>query len=296
MKINYRVHYLSDSGYKFEELKEYKYLSSIISILLFKTSKQHFFIYSSHNGVLDALMKKIENEKVRVNNRVLIYVSDETSSLPVELSKHFKYIFKNYLDRNSYKNIYSFPLGCVADIFPRKEIRSTNVFFTGNLNQNRIELAKAVFGVSKIHDKLFYFWWYIISKIYKSDLIYSTNKSYIRFNRAFDTGLDHKDYGKMLSNSNIAICPYGFVNKETFRFFEAMKAGCAIVSLPMPDTYYYRDCPAVIVNNWEEGIGEINKLLNDPMKMAKIQENSFEWYEKYCDEKSVAKYILKIIS
>jgi hypothetical protein len=67
-----------------------------------------------------------------------------------------------------------------------------------------------------------------------------------------------EDYWSLLSRAKIVLCPRGGV-PETYRFFEAIAAGCVVISEALPGAWYYDDHPAVIVRNWKRlGVSRID--------------------------------------
>lgn len=83
--------------------------------------------------------------------------------------------------------------------------------------------------------------------------------------RSFTAGLPRADYLALLANTRLAPCPGGPVTPDTFRFYEALQAGCAPLAdatdghesiLGYWDFVYGDDFPFPIVNDWQ-GVGGI---------------------------------------
>ncbi len=237
--------------------------------------------------------------------KVLIYISDETSSTPLHLCKYFWAIFKCYLPNEDYidQHIFSFPLGYMRDLkqLPMVPIcdRKLNIFFSGSFNTNRYALHRSLYKMNSILGLLPVISQRIdqkIDKIVREDfkLIDFSNKfpnSYIRFTNGFMKGLDVTTYAQMLYDSKIVICPSGYNSSETFRHFEAMRAGCIIISAPLPKTRLYRGSPIIELETWKDLQKTLKELLNSPAHLAELQQKTLDWWNNVCSEKATALYI-----
>jgi len=84
------------------------------------------------------------------------------------------------------------------------------------------------------------------------------------------------EYSSYMSRCQIAFCFTG-QSPETFRLLEAAKAGCLLVSTPLPDTWYYRDLPAFVSPSFtNEEMAQIIEKVN--LHGAELQQGIAEWY------------------
>lgn len=90
-----------------------------------------------------------------------------------------------------------------------------------------------------------------------------------------------------LAMSKIALCPTGN-SVETYRLFEAMRAGCVIISEPLPKHWFYRGSPIITVASWRELPSVLSDLFADPAGMQVIGERTFAWWRDVCSESAVA--------
>ena len=283
----------------YDDLCESKYLSKILyyikESLGDKFDRYDFYIYSS-NGIYN-LPKPIVicNSKPKV----LIYISDEQATVPIYLNKYFIAIFKCYLaESHDEEKIYPFPLGYHKDV-PELQVipiaeRTTNVFFSGDLeHENRLAFYKELSPLRFFPDRVFYGMKNKIKKYFPRDCSTIFNNSIINFTSGFSSGLSGDEYAKILYNSKIVLCPPGHSSVETFRHFEAMRAGCVVITQRLSNTILYKDAPFIIVDNWGELRSIINNLLRDPEKMKNIHNNTLNWWNDVCSEKAMADYILK---
>ncbi len=185
--------------------------------------------------------------------------------------------------------------------------RQFDLFYSGNLNENRFTLYKELNPV---------FRWMpeaagrmLIKFIGKLRLLYllegtfmlkdTPGENYIRFTHGFKEGLSAYQYGELLANSKITLCPKGFQSPETFRHIEALRAGSVVVTESLPGTRYYKNAPFILINNWKEGLQKVRQLLDDQKTLDELQQQSIKWYTDVCSENAVAKYIqdqLKTVS
>jgi len=103
------------------------------------------------------------------------------------------------------------------------------------------------------------------------------------------------EYSTQLANSKICLVPRGNFH-ETYRFLEAARAGCILISEPMPDLWYYQNHPAVVVKHWNQLETALNSILNSPERLLKLQADSIAWWQKSGCEMAVADYVVKQIN
>jgi hypothetical protein len=294
--------------YLFESLCETLSLKNIfneLNILLKENfDKYNFYIYS-FDLKQDILPKSIFHETGK--NKILIYISDESGNVPYFLSPYYYCIFKTnlQLDKFIVNNIFNFPLGCEKHIpkLPYKNIRERKypVFFCGNLNHERLPLylylllGKVPHGIIL---KVFKFFMRI--KFTKKILVSFKFDSkipgaFLRFTEGFKKGLSPEEYGEIIANSKIVLCPKGFNLPECFRHYEAMRAGCVIISEELPPTHFYRNSPIIQVSDWEKGLSAAKDLVNNNMELEKLSKMIIDWWENRCSESATAQYMIKCI-
>lgn len=295
--------------YSFDGLNETLFIKNIFLALnqLMKTefNEYHFYIFSSgwKQDVLpeSALLNETDKKKI------LIYISDNSGNVPYYLSPYYFAIFKVHLQLSKFlvKNIFNFPLGCVKNIpkFPIQDIteRKCSVFFSGNLNKNRLPFFYHLF-LGKSPHKIIQIGFKILIKIkflkflltiFKFDHKFSD--SYIRFTNGFKKGITPEKYGKIIAASKIVLCPKGFNLPECFRHYEAMRAGCVIISDKLPSTYFYDNSPIIQVQNWKDGFDIAKKLMSNDLELIQRSKSTLEWWESRCSEEATAQYIIDCI-
>lgn len=297
------VFYELSSDYEFSELNESLYVENIfknLTVLMGKEfNKYDFFIFSNHK--LDTEPKSLAYTSSK--RKVLLYLSDEFNKDPSHISKYYYAIFKAYLGSNKLgNNIFPLGIGYVKDV-PKVDIipinqRKYNVFFSGNLNKNRIDFYRSFISIKaflpsqRILNSIHYRAFLIMLKSNFSNFFAN---SIISFNSSFKSGFTTIEYGNLLADSKIILSPKGYDRTECFRLYEAMRVGCAIISEKLPDIYFYRDSPIIQVTNWKEGITIINDLVGNPSELNRLQTETINWWNERCSERAMASYIISIL-
>ncbi|MBC7980913.1 MAG: hypothetical protein H7Y36_10155 [Armatimonadetes bacterium] len=216
-------------------------------------------------------------------------------------------VFKSYSEKHTADSReHPFPVGYFdaagsAEPVPFSE-RSVNVFFSGFLNRNRVDIYKQFRRIPWLPTKN------LVNQHAKEIARRLVDKlcpertfhhafpdSRISFTEGFAKGLNPAEYGALLANTRIAICPPGFVSHETIRHWEAMKHGCVIISAPLPPSRFYRGAPLIELRDWSKLKSVIQELLNDPAELLLRHESTLRWWQDMCSEKAVALYMANIL-
>lgn len=241
------------------------------------------------------------------NRKILLWLAEEERGfLPIELS-NYTVIFKCYLRESPSGNkILPLPLftpldGLTSKTVPFKE-RELNLFFSGNLNINRLDLyyqlndnkswiEKLIYKVRKIRGGFRLFSNYYKNKTYDFSNLYEN--SFVRFNNGFHTGLSPKEYAVKTSQAKIILSPKGFYSSECFRLYEAMHAGCVVITEKLPQLSFYKEIPVVQVDSWK-GVQElVNNLLADVGKLENMSDNAVKFYNDHLSVKAISEYVYK---
>ncbi|SHN02819.1 hypothetical protein SAMN04488057_105306 [Cyclobacterium lianum] len=304
------VIYEKTSNYRFDELNESLFIKQVIFELREALGDTffnfEFFIYSHHNvnkrnpdAVKDTMPPS--GNLVSKQKKILLYLSDEGGLDPSDYADKYFAIFKAYIGNKAQaSNVFPLALGYVNAVpeFPDKPIkeRKYNVFFRGNLNMNRIDFYRTfsrlryLLPAESITTHEYYR--KLLLRI-KNDFSSIFEQSIVMFNDGFKVGFSPEKYGEVLSDSKIVLCPKGYFMTECFRHFEAMRAGCVIISEPLPATPFYKESPIIQIENWDVGKVVIQSLLKDEDTMERIHEQTRKWWLEKCSEKATANYIIE---
>ena len=251
--------------------------------------------------------------------KILIQWEDQLGTEPSkEIMNSFLCVFKTHLRKKSetFKNLYSYPLGIPykikeLPIIPINE-RKYDIFYSGNLNKNRYNFFSSLVYIKPSFRKLIILpILYIASKFeYNTKLrntslrlkslafkLKATNfddvfqNSVIKFTRSFEAGLPPEQYAEILSQSKIVLSPKGFFNTECFRFYEALRQGCVVITEKLPETDYYNNKYFIEVKSWRNIDKIINSLLCNKENLEKMSLQGRKYYQKELSPKGVATYL-----
>ena len=110
-----------------------------------------------------------------------------------------------------------------------------------------------------------------------------------------ETALTTGEYFQKLNNSYFALCPKGWVNLDTYRFYEALDAGCIPVVLRSPSGPWYHtsfrsywglkfglsddQLPFVVAESWEEARLKVSQIIESG-KLHDVQQSTWCFWEK----------------
>ena len=209
---------------------------------------------------------------------VVLQTSDEGHEIPTYIEDAFM-IFKNYRPfDNSPGNLRVIPLGCNKDVpalSPRVvSERDLDVFFIGRSLIFRKQFFAATQRAFKDRPDL-------TTKIEEAS--------------GFRLGMSPEAYGECLVNTKIALSPRG-VSHETFRTYEAMRAGCVVVAERQLPTWFTTGWPVIEVDDWFDIGNLVDDLIDDPVRLNDLSLNTFAWWREECSEEAVAHYIVRQLS
>lgn len=115
----------------------------------------------------------------------------------------------------------------------------------------------------------------------------------LRITTDFDDSLKDggREYSAALMDSRFCLCPRG-TRLETFRIFEGLRYGCITVTEALPDRWYLRGAPLLVVADWRELPALIRRLLADPEHMAELHSRSLAWWRDMVSPEAVARRLL----
>lgn len=214
---------------------------------------------------------------------ILISTSDEAHHTPSQISDpRVKYVFKQYhpmsnvRDVNSvmhHNNVYSIPL-CHLEGNKNLNIpmqnRKYDWVYMGQFDPyRRVDFKNAVHKLEQ-HSFAHRCYWYA----------------------GWNNGVSKEEYSFCMSNAKIALCPCGSSSLETFRFFEAMMCGCAVIGVPLPNVDFYNEANYYKIKDWNNIEQAVSFLLSDTDRLSEMSDLALQWYQKYCSPEGLAEYML----
>lgn len=304
------VKYCSNSDYQYSQLNEEKYLDEIFRSLEAEMQDFHdyeFHVFASHNTVGVPDLVNSNHPK-----KILIWLSEEQGFLPpkVVLDSYIA-IFKTSYSTEFLKSkkLHGLPLGCTKHMpqLPVKpmEERSVNAFFCGQMSMCRMKFYyQMLFGKftpliynSVTQRFMDYIYKRFLTRCGKKDFGASFGEhSLVRFTDGFQKGLKPEEYAKVLQDSKIVLSPKGFYNTECYRTYEALRAGCVVISETLPDVPFYTGSPVINVDGWTEVNNIVAGLLEDSEKMKSLSLAGKKWYDDHLSGQGTARYIISELS
>ena len=287
-----------------EKVNETKHINDLLlSLSKNKDFKKYNFIFccSQKNNIY-------ESTYIPLPNKVLFIWGDTQGRIPLkEVIDNHSFVFKAHMSPNNlcYKNFFAYPLGIPKNVellnIENINSRPIDIFFAGNLNSNRKFFLTQLLGnnwflkfisllllIPKIGNILKPF---LIDKFFWN-LDKIRKNSIIRFTKAFQAGFQATEYSKILSKSKIVLSPKGFHDSECFRFYEATRQGCVVITEKLPTHEFYNYTDAYIeIDTWHNINDIIDDLLRNPQKLEKISKNAITYYNEKLSPSGVANYI-----
>lgn len=273
-------------------MKECLYLTGVLrelqGLLREEFEHFHFLVFSSPEGGLPRLQ---EREKT-----VVLYLSNESGEVPLALCSQVRAVFKAYLPaENLAPNLHSLPLGYAANVpelacTPVLE-RPLSVSFSGCLNRRRLSM---LWRLSRSPWQVFQA---LVHRLLRKDWQGPgvIERSLLRFTAGFSRGLSGTDYARQLDQSQFALCPGGFISNETYRHYEAMRAGAICVGPALPPLRFYTGSPLLKTESWSQLPGLLSNLLGQPERLQQLQADTRSWWRERCSEAATARYMASVL-
>lgn len=286
------VFFDDSSDYDFSEVNERKYVLKFITLLKTEFNEkfeqfQFYFLFSHNNKILPN-SAKIKNDK-----KILFWFSDESCDFPKHITKDYYKIFKSYITLEN-GNVFTNHLGYVNeyDDFVCKNQKDIEMFFSGNLNTNRLKYFKLLLQkkykiLAIINNDYFYYKLFTFVK----KITFANKKIVFYFTNGFKKGFQYNQYIDYISRSNIVFCPRGFNSPETFRHYEGLANNCIIVSEHLPDTSLYLNNPFVIIKDEKELGIIIDKIIRNELNMDRL---CYDHREYYRDVYSIESFVVRV--
>lgn len=102
--------------------------------------------------------------------------------------------------------------------------------------------------------------------------------------------LDAETYSHHMMNSKMCLVPRG-TSPETFRFFEALRYGCILLTEPLPSRWFYDGAPVIEIDDWSRLGDVVQALLAAPERLQKLHEASLDWWTRVCSEEAVGRFM-----
>jgi hypothetical protein len=95
-----------------------------------------------------------------------------------------------------------------------------------------------------------------------------------------------REYSELVAQTRVCLVARGN-SPETFRFFEALRAGCVVVCESLPEHWFYRRAPIVRLRHWDDLGAVLRPLLADHAALEERHRASVRWWESRCSEQAI---------
>lgn len=203
---------------------------------------------------------------------IVVLTSDESHGVPT-YAREVLLVFKQYRPFEKASNVRPIPLGRKNGVYfgacATVTARKCDVSFSGYIYPPRAEFRLA------------------LERIQRSAHFVCS----FQFSQTWGSGLPAQQYADLLGATKIALAPSGWESSESFRVFEAMEAGCVVVTTKKPSTWFYDGWPAIEVLSWDDIEVVLNDLLGTQAKLESLQEAHLSWWRRTCSESALAQYV-----
>lgn len=122
---------------------------------------------------------------------------------------------------------------------------------------------------------------------------FKIDNSFIYFYEGWNRGVGPEKYSEVMSETKIALVPWGSGSLDTFRFYEAMSCGCVVLCIRQNNYEFMHGSPHIQIPNWNPLIVEkyIKKLLQT--NLQDLSEKSRSFWENNLSPRAAADFIVK---
>jgi hypothetical protein len=197
-------------------------------------------------------------------------------------------------NNNQSHPIYDIPLGYFKQLeLPIKEFesRSYDVFFSGSIEPQTFPIwspkywLKSPKNLSRKN---------MVRSIINASDLQETFKIKLETTSSFFDSLstDEEVYSTNMMDAKICLVPRG-TSFETFRFFEALRYGCVVVTEFLPSRWFYDGAPVVRVKSWDNLDSTLRELLQNQKLLREKHQQSLAWWETNCSETALARFFVE---
>ncbi|MDQ4137427.1 MAG: glycosyltransferase family 47 protein [Actinomycetota bacterium] len=194
------------------------------------------------------------------------------------------------------QNIYDIPIGYSNQLdLPMKEMaaRPYDIGFAGSINHEayRVWSPKFYLGTPKSRSRRRMI--QSVEEIARQHPEYRVKLSITSSFRESRTA-DARAYSEELMDTKVCLVPRG-ASLETYRFFEAIRYGCVVVTEALPPRWFYDGSPAVQVEDWGMLPRVLPELL-DEATLERMHQESLRWWTTTCSEAAVGAYMAEMLN
>lgn len=255
-------------------------------------------IYNHLNNVLDdewGLYIRQHNQPEQnfntKNNIVIILSAEGHFYLPPEINNiKTNAVFMHYLKKKNSKFPYFFNPNNFERHSKLFELQlGTTKWFSGNSDINILDREYNVSFIGQYDP-------YTRVDFYQSLINFKIDNSMIYFYEGWNKGIGAEGYSQIMSNTKVALVPCGSASLDTFRFYEAMKCGCIILTLSQNKYEFMIDSPHLEIKSWANIDEYLDNIFNDREKMKSLSNAAISFWKNNLSPAAAARFILSKIN
>jgi hypothetical protein len=102
------------------------------------------------------------------------------------------------------------------------------------------------------------------------------------------------EYWGRLADAKVCLAPRGDT-LETYRLFEAARAGCVVVAEKLPSNWFYDHAPVLDMTGWRNLARSLRAVLDDEADLGARQRATVEWWQKYASPDAVGRHVAGVL-
>lgn len=122
------------------------------------------------------------------------------------------------------------------------------------------------------------------------DVLIDVRESFVPNVTGCEDDAPARSYSEIMMDTRICPVPRG-TRLETGRLYEALRYGCVIISEPLPDRWFLRGLPSVVLHDWSELPAVVDELVENPERMERLHRDALQWWADTCSEEAVGRYL-----
>ena len=222
-------------------------------------------LYSNTKKIIEEIENFLSSNLIKYN---LLHLSDETLDKEYKFYKEANKVLRGYFHPNvRHQNCYTVPIGFQSGFLNAKTSLEKKYIwsFIGQIYGNRKDIFNLLNDV-------------------KPNLLFKTD------NFMSDSGMSVNEMTKIYNQTIFSICPFGYINPDSFRVMEILESGCIPIVKKFLNVDYFKyvfgDHPFIVINDWKDAKAKINFYMSDDQLLKTKQKEVTDWYVKYKDDLS----------
>lgn len=127
-------------------------------------------------------------------------------------------------------------------------------------------------------------------EVIKDGMADTIDNSVFHFYQGWNNGIGDR-YSDIMTNTKVALVPCGSASLDTFRFYEAAKAGCIIICPPQNNYDFMEDAPYIPIPSWGILKHILEIVLRDEKLLYRRSLKTRNFWEEHLSPEAASFYI-----